>query len=259
MLAAAKVVGKPFLTNFFLSDAAVEPQVRAGEVEAFEAEGAAILLRREARFDRLYYAAAGEDCLKNALSEVAAEAERDIVVDVVGREDAIAPVVERFRESGFEKHDALVRLQRTTPREIGADAPDPEVETGRPDDAPEILAALANNFDAYSDQIPSLSEIRDAAAAGTIALVRAEGRIAALYYYDRAGLTCQARYWLVLPEFRSRRALGDKVLRRFLAACADAKRCILWVHQENRPVLAVYRWYGFAADGLVDTILIHRR
>jgi hypothetical protein len=259
MIGVAKAGGKGFATNFFLTDPAIESLIATGSLFALESEGVVIFLRRESHFDRLYYVAADEHYLAEALAKVAVPESRAIVADVVGRRDLLAPIVDQFTRTGYTHHTTLVRLQWMSSGDATPQTQDSEIEAAQEEDAAEILAALASNFDEYSDQIPSIDEIRRAAAAGTILVARDAGRVAALYYYDRSGLSSVARYWLVLPEYRGKRLLGDKVLRRYFQESAACKRRIVWVHEDNSPVLTIYQWYGYKLDSIVDIILIKRR
>lgn len=41
----------------------------------------------------------------------------------------------------------------------------------------------------------------------------------------------------------------------FLSRCAQARRIVLWVIGDNERSIAIYRHYGFAAEGLLDRIM----
>ena len=137
-------------------------------------------------------------------------------------------------------------------------ASDSGIEVARAEDAEEIHAALLANFDVYIDQVQPLEETREAAALGTILLVRDGERIAALLYYDRAGLSTRFRYWFVLPEYRTE-GYGDRLIRRYFHDCAECRRFILWVHESNSRAIPIYRWYGYKADSIVDVVFIKRQ
>jgi hypothetical protein len=258
MIGVAKAAGKGYATNLFLADPAIEPLIATGSLLALECNGAVVFLRRESSFDRLYYAAADEHCLGEALAKVAAAESRTIVTDVVGRRDSLEPIVDQFTGSGYTHHATLVRLQRMSSGDVAPQTQNSEIEVAQEQDAAPILAALSSNFDEYSDQFPSIDEIRKAVAAGTVLVIRQAGRVAALLYYDRYGLTSAVRYWLVLPEYRGQRLLGDKLLRRYLQESAACKRSILWVHEDNHPVLTIHQWYGYKLDSMVDIVLLKR-
>jgi hypothetical protein len=258
MIAVAKAAGKGFATNFFLTDPAIERLIATGSLLAWESEGAVIFRRQESAFDRLYYAAADEHCLAEGLAKVPASEERTVVTDVVGRRDTLTPILDLFSKAGYTHHATLVRLFQTVSGGITAENRDSGIELAQDQDAADILSALASTFDEYSDQLPSIDEIGRAIAAGTILVARDAGRVAALYYHDRLGITSAGRYWLVLPEYRGQRLLGDKVLRRYFQDSAACKRRIVWVHESNRPVLTIYQWYGYTLDSIVDRVLVKR-
>jgi hypothetical protein len=253
MIAAVKSAGNNFSTNLFLADAALEPLAAAGRVVSAQAEGAAVFLLREPRFDRLCYAAADPSLLMAPLAEASAGAGRAIVADLVGKREALAPIVDRFVEAGYGRRTTLLRLQRTSSPVVSGDT---DVGIASEAEAPQILAAMETHFDEYSDRIPPLEQIRAAAAAGTILAARDGKRLAGFYYYDRTGLTTEARFWLVLPEYRDNPLIGSRLLRRYLQITADCRRAVLWVHESNRQILRMYARHGYTPDGIVDIVLV---
>lgn len=253
----AKSAGSQFGTNIFLTGDAIE-QLGAGSLFAREFDGAVIVLRREPRFDRLYYAAAGAAPLESALAQLEWPAGSVLVSDLVGRKDEIAPWAAAFTAAGFSHSTTLLRMQRIQTQPAPAARAGLDVELARAEDAAEIQDVLLANFDPYLDQIPPIAETRQAAASGTVLLIRAGGRIAALLYYDRTGWTTHLRYWLVLPDHQTEGFAGDRLIRRYFRDCAGCRRFLLWVHERNTRVVPIYRWYGYKTDSLIDAVFLKR-
>ncbi len=254
MLGDVKARGGEFATNFFLQDSAVEGTIRSGRLFAKEGDSAVHVLKRESEFDRLYYGAANPGRLGLALSRFDFSESAVVVVDVVGREGATAPWIGQFISMGFSRRAGFLRMQRMFTVQPFSRDTDSEVEVAHESDAEAIHEAIAAEFDAYSEHIPPVEEIRNAISLGTILLVRDAGRLAALLHYDRAGLTTVFRYWIVRPEYRHTGA-GDKLIRRYFRDCADCRRSLLWVKDTNRRAIPIYRWYGFAPDSMTDVVL----
>jgi GNAT superfamily N-acetyltransferase len=257
MIGSAKAHGGTFSTNLFLTDAALEPAARAGTLLASESPGAVIFLSQGPLFGRLYYAAAGSDYLVAALHRLKLPQTGAFVVDLIGRRSKIAPWVSAFEEAGFSRYSTLIRLQRLFSQRPPTTDRDHNVETAQEQDAESIQTALAVNFDPYADQLPPLEEIGQAATRGTILLIRDAGRIAALLYYDRRGITTAFRYWLVLPDYRTQ-GFSDMLIRRYFQDCAGCRRSVLWVHESNSRAILIDKWYGYRPDSIVDVVLIKR-
>ena len=258
MIGMARAPSSGFGTNLFLTDAATERLASTGSLFAREFEGAVIVLRREPCFDRLYYAAADLGRLESALAQLDLTAGGVLVSDLVGRKDEVAPWAAAFTNAGFSNSTTILRMQRAQAGQAPAADTDSGVEVARAGDAEQIHAALLANFDVYIDQLPPLEETREAAASGTILLLRDGSRMAALLYYDRAGLSTRFRYWLVLPEYRTK-GYGDRLIRRYFHDCAECRRFLLWVHESNSRAIPIYRWYGYKADSIVDVVFIKRQ
>jgi hypothetical protein len=267
MISRAKATGSGFGTNLFLADSVLDGLVSTGKLFAQESEGAVIFLRRETSYDRVYYAVAHLSCLAVALSRLTSG--NVLASSLVGRKDEVAPWAAEYASAGFSHTTTLLRAQLAQTGQAPAEGveADSGIEVARIEDAEEIHAALLANFDVYEDQIPSLEEIREAAASGTILLVREEDRIAALHYYIRTGLTSRSRYWLVLPEYRTRgtnktiarSTYGYRLFRRYLNDCLGCRRSIVWVNERNSRARQIYSWYGYKEDSIVDMVMIKRR
>ena len=63
------------------------------------------------------------------------------------------------------------------------------------------------------------------------------------------------RYWYVGGEFRSQ-GLGARLIRTYFDLCRDLRRIQLWVIEDNCAAIAIYRYYGFRSEGLVDRIVV---
>ena len=257
LIDTVKAAGGKFGTNFFMADAAIEAALRDYRWSSFEAPGAALLLQREAAFDRVYYAACGTEPLVRALAGVPVPASGALVSDVVGDPRDSGPWVDALTESGFARRTSFQRMLRAGGGIGPATEPLAPVQVAGEADAAEILAAITANFDVYAEHIPLLQEVRQAAAAGGLLVAREGGALAGILYYDRTGFTTLLRYWLALPGFRGR-GHADALMWRYLRECAACRRFLLWVQETNARAMALYRGYGYNADSIADVILMKR-
>ena len=102
--------------------------------------------------------------------------------------------------------------------------------------------------------LPDEGELGEAAADGRILLVRRAASIAGLLMYDTKGQLAHLRYWHVDRDALGT-GIGRELMGGFLTRCAPARRIVLWVMADNDRSIAIYRHYGFAADGLLDRIM----
>ena len=122
-------------------------------------------------------------------------------------------------------------------------------------DAPEILWSIERSFDRFADQLPTLYEIEAAIAARQISIIKQNGAIAALLFFETQGMTSTIRYWLVAAQFHSR-GFGSALIRHYFLSQSVVRRFILWVTATNEKAIQKYQHYGYAPDGLVDHVLV---
>jgi ribosomal protein S18 acetylase RimI-like enzyme len=122
------------------------------------------------------------------------------------------------------------------------------------DQVPQILALLESSFNRFSDQLPTKSELEEAARANQIVWIVADGKVGALVHFETQGFTSTVRYWAVHPDCRDQR-LGSRIIRHYFALHPKVKRFVLWVRADNENAVRRYLHFGYAPDGLVDQVL----
>ena len=239
----------------FLKDDEIDSAIQACSLSKLEMAGAILIIRQEPHFDRIYYGVSDRRSLRRVLDEVPQPEGGVLIADVVGHEKDVSDINEAFERAGFYRRACLRRLRLTIPssRMIGEAVPD--IDLARLADVPAIMQALVNNFDLYSDQLPSVEEVRKAVVGGTILVLRDALNVAGFYYYDRTGLTALSRYWYV---FRGSRSRSTDLIRRFFQECREQRRFLLWVREENHLVLGIHKSFGYKPDSMIDTIWMKR-
>jgi hypothetical protein len=119
-----------------------------------------------------------------------------------------------------------------------------------------ILELLDASFDPRADQLPTLPEIDTAIESRQMLAIKSNGAMAALLFFETQGFTSTIRYWVVAEQFRSRRC-GGALMRYYLETQSAVRRFILWVVADNANAVQKYQHYGYAADGLVDQVLVN--
>lgn len=215
--------------------------------------GAVLLVKDEGDFHRLFHVAESLAALVDALAQLPAGV---WIADLVGQGDALNRLSGAYAQAGFAAHTFLARMVHAQP--VG-EAGDGEADVAVPADAPEVAAFLDRLLDRYAEQVPDAAELADEAAAGQLLVVRRDdGALSGMLLYVLKGRTAHLRFWHVDTDVRGQ-GVGRQLMAAFLARCAEASRLVLWVVGDNAPSIAIYRHYGFAADGLIDRIMILRK
>lgn len=247
-----------FCTNFFPAQRKLQEWVEHGELLCEVRGEVAFFLRKDHDFWHFYFCARNVAALQREISLVAEVKQNRLAADLVGNEEALREASEALAAAGFRPYARLQRMARTGGKIEAAAAPDEAAVTwAEPGDAPDVLKLLEGSFDRFADQLPFLREIEAAIAVRQILAVKAEGRLAALLYFETQGFTSVVRYWAVAAEFRARR-LGAALMRRYLEIHGAVRRFTLWVVSENRNAIEKYRHYGYEPDGLIDHVLVNQ-
>lgn len=238
-----------YTTNFYAPAEQVERWCVRGRVSVLDRDGAVLILRSDRDFHHVYHVAENLEALTQALADLAPGT---YTVDLVGQGEALDRVCAAYRAAGFTDHAFLVRMNRVEM----AEQPTPEeTALAHVDDAPSVAALLDRLLDPYTEQLPDIDELRDAARDARLLLARDGSEIAGMLLYEMRGRLAHLRFWHVAPEARGA-GVGRRLMGTFLARCSQARRIVLWVIGDNDRSIAIYRHYGFAADGLLDRVMI---
>jgi hypothetical protein len=254
----AKQRATAFCTNFFPVPARLEAWIGRRELQLCVGEGAALFLRKDRDFWRLYFSAGNFAALQARLRELAALRQDPVVIDLIGQEAPLRELGEVVSAAGFRPYSRLVRLARPsqplaeTAREGGPGRPEFAVR----EDAAAVLALLEESFDRYADQLPALYEIEMALANKQILAVKHEGRLAALVHFETQGFTSTVRFWVVGGAFKAH-GFGSSVIREYFNQHPGVRRFVLWVAAANTVAVDRYRHYGYTPDGLVDQVMVN--
>jgi hypothetical protein len=249
-----KAEAPAFCTNFFPDRRKLEPWVNRGELLVETQNGAAFFFRRDRDFQRLYFCAASTASLRQALVDRPVLKSKPMVVDLVGNQGGLDELLASLEAVGFRRYAQLQRMTQRGPREELQPIGEGQVVSAEPADSQAILSLIENSFDRYAEQLPTLEEIEEAVQNRQILVVKREGTIGGLLFYETQGFTSMVRYWLAAKPFRAFH-LGSALMRHYLATQRAVRRFVLWVIVDNADAVQKYRHYGFLPDGLVDYVL----
>jgi ribosomal protein S18 acetylase RimI-like enzyme len=252
-----KSAATDFGTNFFPVQKKLQAWIDHQELFAENRGGAAFFFRKDRDFWHLYFCAGNATALARELTGLKEIKEAALTADLVGNETSLAARIGALEGAGFRRYSHLQRMARLAKAHaFGSSANEAEVVLATKRDAVGVLALLDASFDKYADQLPVLYEIEAAVEAGQMLVVRAADEIAALMHFETQGVTSTVRFWAVAAAHQNRR-LGSALMKRYFESQSAVKRFILWVVAENRNAVEKYQHYGYAADGLIDHVLVN--
>jgi hypothetical protein len=257
LIQQVKAGAPAFCTNFFPVRGKLEGWIERGELTAEIHEGAVFFLKTDRDFKHLYFCAAEATALAREIGVAPCAKNERLALDLVGNEASLKEMVEVLESAGFRRYQRLERLARPGQPTLAPGNPeDPAVIPAEPGDRKAISELLERSFDRYADQLPAAHEIESAIRDRQIVLVKCEGELAALLFFETQGFSSTIRYWVVSEAFRARR-LGSVLMRHYFAAHSAVKRFVLWVMGTNDDALRKYRHFGYAPDGLIDHVLVN--
>lgn len=238
-----------YSTNLYAAVDQLDRWLAAAPLWMLQAPGTLLVLRPDRDFQRIYHAA--EDLL--ALTEALATLPPGrYVTDLVGRGEGLDRACAAYAGAGFGHHAFLARMSCT--QAPAALAASDTMVAATSADVPAVAAFLDRLLDRLAEQLPDRDELFAAAAEGRLLVVRHDATVTGMLMYDIKGQLAHLRFWHVAPEAWGK-GVGRRLMIDFLARCAAMRRIVLWVIGDNHRSIAIYRHYGFVADGLVDCIM----
>jgi len=249
-----KLSGHTALTNFFLSQRAIERATSAGVLWGFSVPGASILLRGDRDFFHLYANFADTAKFRSLLAKLPSNTV--LVSDVLQRRESHRLMIQTLEQEGFTRYRELIRIERL-PHNMPEPAPEADIHYAKLTDADYILGELEVNFDKFSEQLPDFDEIADAISSNQILVALSDGRRAGFLFFESSGQSSILRYWFVGPDFREKK-MGSSLMRHYLMDACSNELSQLWVGRDNSNATMRYNHYGYSELDLSDQILIRK-
>ena len=251
----AKAGASGFITNFFPNVRKLQDWINRDELFGEPFGHTALFVRADRDFWHFYFSAPTAQELHEAVGALPELRSERLVVDLVGTEANLEPLLPIFVSIGFRRYKDLYRMARPAEKGQGPTAAtDERIGLAHKADSETLFDLICQSFDKYAEQLPTLSEIEAATESGQILAARRHGSIAGLLYFEDQGFTSMVRYWLVNQSFRDQ-GFGSALMSCYLARPSGVKRFVLWVVADNELAIAKYRQHGFASEGLLDYVL----
>lgn len=216
-------------------------------------EAAVILCPDTENIVRLYYYAKNPSALHEVVSLLSETAER-VVCDIVGKGEQAEALSHELQEAGFQFYAKFQRMVCTNIQTD--DSLDlSHVEFARPEDAPEILEIVHQEFDPLTARIPCLEVLTKRIDEGEVFVVRRDGRIAGFTTFDsNRKRVALLDYVIVRPEYREEK-IAKKILWHKWKHHNQSQYYILWINVLCTGPIRYHEKNGFQIDGMYDYIL----
>lgn len=241
-----------FITNFYPEQRKIELWISHNLLQVLYCKNAVIFLKKDDGFTSIYYCATNIDELSIILSELSHE--NIFVLDQITDKRTDSAILDIFINRGFQIRNSLVRMSKINNSSsiLYADNSNFVINEG---DIFIIYNLLQENFDKYSEQLPSLEELKSFIDSNHIIIQRIGDEIAGFIIYDQTPSTLYLRYWLVVQKFRDR-GIGSLLFHEYSKRGINCKRHILWVMEDNKNAIMKYRHYGYIEENMKNFTLI---
>lgn len=242
---------KGFLTNYFPEQSKVDKWCERKILWVIETEETSVFLKKDDGFTSVLYCTTNPIALSIALDQLP---RGDLyVIDQIIDVRTDVSILDILKRAGFRVRKSLVRMSKINKDAFLTDVQKKYVSTVQ--DIPLLFSLLQDNFDKYSEQLPTLEELKDFIEAQHVIVQRVDNDIAGFIIYDQSPSTLHLRYWLVNREFRNM-GIGSSLFREFQQRGQSCKRHILWVMEDNINAIMRYRHYGYNEENMKDYILM---
>lgn len=243
---------KAYVSNAFFTLPQLEELLSKPGVTVRQTDDLAVICEEDTDLLRVYLYARSGEALRD-LRKLLPETEKPVITDVVGREPAVGRIAEQLIPAGFEPYSTFVRMVCTAPVLPRADGEE-RVEPATAGDAAEIDRMLRAEFDPLFSHFPSEQELAQAAEKGEITVIRADGTLAGVAFFEKVSAAyCVLRYFMVKKQYRGRN-IGGALLYHTMAHGENGTVYMLWIGTYNKTQ-ELYKRTGFTYDGLCDRIL----
>lgn len=245
---------KESITNLMATFPMLKMWVEAGAAITFGQQSAIVLQEDNEDILRLFFFAANADAMHEVFA-LLPQTQRDVVCEVVGRDDCTKNVVEALTAAGGIPYAKFQRMLlkpivRETTLDLG------QVEAARLEDAGELLEITHDAFDRLTAHMHSFEELCRMISAGEVLLIRKDGRIAGFSIFDsKHGRVMLLDHVVTRPEYRGQK-IARRILMKKLKDTPRAESCVLWINTKCHGPIAYHESNGFKADGTYCNVFL---
>lgn len=247
-----RTLRKGYITNFFFEPHKVDMWCSHGILGIIETEETAIFLKKDDGFTSLFYCTTNIYELYSALVKLPQNC--IYVVDQIIDRRTDSSILHTFEKAGYKIRKTLVRMSKINEESYRINLHD-NLHVYE-SDIPIIENYLKNNFDKFSEQLPTNEELKSFVDDQHIIVKRVNNDIAGFIIYDKTPSTLYLRYWFVNSKFRNQ-GVGSSLFHEFTKRGCGCKRHMLWVMEDNTNAIIRYKHYGYDEENMKNYVLTY--
>lgn len=246
---------KGFVSNFYPDEFRNNLWISKQQLMMEETEECVLLLFNEPSFSALYYVATTNAVLSVAISKFIADDDRCIVTDLVGMSEQVSPLMELFRDCGFEVRRSLTRMSCLGVGDEFRQNTE-KVRLAVRSDVTELHRLLMDYFDPLSEQLPSEEELDRYIENSGIYVYPIDDKIAGFIIFELTKASFYLRHWFTHPDYRNR-GVGSDLYKKVMYQSGNIRRQMLWVVDDNENAIKRYEHYGYRMEKLHDKVMMY--
>lgn len=133
---------------------------------------------------------------------------------------------------------------------------DSRVQNPTDNDFNEILFLLEQNFDKYSERIPTIEKLKSWQK--STFLIKENNEIAAVLVTETKGKSNEQHFWLVVEKFRGK-GYGELIFKHCLNFNPNITRYMSWLDVRNKYSIKKHIEFGFKKDKIFNHIYLNSK
>ena len=121
-------------------------------------------------------------------------------------------------------------------------------------DFEDLLLLLEQNFNKYTERIPTLERLKELQKSTYI--IKEGNEIAAIFLNEIKGTTKELLFWLVVSKFRGK-GYGELIFDYCLNCNPEIKRYLSWIDVNHKYSIKKHIDYGFVKDRITNSIYLN--
>lgn len=120
-------------------------------------------------------------------------------------------------------------------------------------DLESLKKIFESKFNKYSENLPSMNEIKKAIDCKSIIRMTVKEKIIGFLWFDKKKVLTELRYLFVDENYRGQK-LSKRLMEQYLYLAKDVKKKQLWVLLDNEVAINLYNKFSYEFEELKDTI-----
>ncbi|MEZ5197510.1 MAG: hypothetical protein R2764_14275 [Bacteroidales bacterium] len=231
------------ITNYYWNS------FNSNELIVFKGINTLVILDKEIDFYRTYYFSDNYGSVEKILNSIE---EKTLVLEYLAKEKS-AEAIEMFNKAGFNEFSVHHKIVNKTLPKFKINQ---ELHYATSADVPEIYESLFNNFVRYSDHLPTIEFLENAALNKNIILYKENDKIIAYIIFEIKGGTSYFGFWFSSQKENPLIGINLMVNLYGLLNSKNIKMAYGWVKDDNYKVIDIHKKFGFYFEGLTNYIYL---